>query len=86
VNAELAAFCPPTVIENEPDEAFVGTRATTVVSLQLSLVAVVPFNERLLVPCVDPKPLPVSVTKLPTDPELGDTLVMIGVWAPAWPQ
>ncbi len=49
------------------------------VALQLVGVAAVPLNVTVLVPCVDPKFVPVIVTAVPTGPELGDTVVMLGV-------
>jgi hypothetical protein len=42
-------------------------------------VAVVPLNLMVLVPCVEPKPVPVTVTEVPTVPEAGDGPVMLGV-------
>jgi hypothetical protein len=42
------------------------------------VVAVVPLNVTVLVPCVDWKCAPVIVTDAPTAPELGDRLVMLG--------
>ena len=47
------------------------------VALQLVGVAGVPLKE--IVPCVAPKFVPVIVTEVPTGPELGLTLVMLGV-------
>ncbi len=44
-------------------------------------VAVQPLNVTVPVPCVEPKPVPVIVTSVPTVPEVGDRLVMIGVGA-----
>ena len=43
------------------------------------LVAAVPLNLTVLVPCVEPKFVPVIVTDVPTAPEVGDRLVMLGV-------
>ncbi len=48
------------------------------VALQLVTVAAVPLNVTVLVPFVDPKFVPVIVTAVPTGPELGDRLVMLG--------
>jgi len=44
------------------------------VSLQLVGVAVMPLNVTVLVPRVEPKPEPVTVTDVPTGPEIGATL------------
>jgi hypothetical protein len=41
-------------------------------------VAVVPLNLMVLVPCVEPKPVPVTVTEVPTAPEVGARFVMLG--------
>jgi hypothetical protein len=48
-------------------------------ALQLVGVATVPLNVTVLLPCVDPKLVPVTVTAVPTGPELGLRLVMFGV-------
>jgi hypothetical protein len=47
-------------------------------ALQLVGVATVPLNVTVLVPCVVPKLVPVIVTDLPTAPEFGVRLVMLG--------
>jgi hypothetical protein len=49
------------------------------VPLQLVGVAAVPLNITVLVPCVEPKFVPVIVTDVPTAPELTERLVMLGV-------
>ena len=57
----------------------VGTVAFIEVALQVVMVvAVVPLNWTVLDPCVDPKFVPVIVTEVPTAPEVGDRLVMLG--------
>src|SRR5260221_3735084 len=43
-----------------------------------SVVAAVPLNFTVLVPCVVPKFVPVIVTDEPTAPDVGDRLVMLG--------
>jgi hypothetical protein len=51
----------------------------------LHVVAVpagVPPNVTVLVCCVDPKFVPVMVTEVPTGPEVGDRLVMVGLDPP----
>jgi exopolysaccharide biosynthesis predicted pyruvyltransferase EpsI len=71
---------PPTVTTTVPEVAPVGTVATIDVAPQLPIVvAVVPLNVTVLVPCVDPKLVPVIVTDAPTAPNVGDKLVMLGV-------
>ncbi len=47
------------------------------VSLQLATPALVPLSETVLVPCVAPKPVPEIETPEPTDPEVGDKLLMV---------
>jgi hypothetical protein len=53
---------------------------------QFRTVALVPFNATVLVPCVEPKPVPVIVTDTPTGPEVGEIDVTVGAWARARPQ
>ena len=55
-----------------------GTGTTMLLAPQLVGVADVPLNVIVLLPCVEPKLLPAMVTEVPTDPELGDRLVMVG--------
>jgi hypothetical protein len=69
---------PPTVTTTLPVVAPVGTFTTMLVALQLLGVAEVPLNVTVLVPCVVPKFVPVMVTAVPTGPEVGDKLVMLG--------
>ena len=47
-------------------------------ALQLVGVPAVPLNLTVLVPCEAPKLLPETATEVPTDPELGDRLEMLG--------
>jgi len=75
---------PETVTITFPVVAPDGTGATILVALQLVGVAVVPLNLSVLVPCDEPKFVPVIVTDAPTAPEVGDRLVMLGV-APSIP-
>jgi hypothetical protein len=67
---------PPTVTTTFPDVAPAGTEVIMVVEFQFVVVAAVPLN--VTVPDV-PKFVPVIVTCVPTAPEVGDTLVMVGV-------
>src|SRR5712692_6336679 len=69
---------PPTVTTTFPVVAPLGTGATMLVPLQLDGVAAVPLNVTVLVPCVAPKFVPVIVTDVPTTPEIGFKLVMLG--------
>ena len=70
---------PPTVTTTLPVVAPVGTVAIMDVVPQLPIVvAVVPLNLTVLVPCVDPKFNPVIVTDAPTAPDVGDRLVILG--------
>ncbi len=69
---------PLTVTATFPVAAPAGTGVTIDVALQLVGVAIVPLNFTLLVPCVDPKLVPVIVTEAPTAPEVGDRLVIVG--------
>ena len=48
------------------------------VALQVVAVATVPLNVTVLLPCAEPKFVPVIVTGVPTEPEAGATLVMVG--------
>ena len=62
-----------------PVTAPVGTDVTMLVPLQLVGMACTPPNVTVLVPCVVPKFAPLIVTAVPTTPELGLKLVMLGV-------
>ena len=80
MNDEPLLATPPTVTTTLPVVAPVGTAATIDVLLQLVIdVAAVPLNVTVLVPCVEPKFVPVMVTEEPTAPEVGDKLVIVGV-------
>ena len=69
---------PPTVTTTFPVVAPLGTGTTMLVALQLVGVAAVPLNVTVLVPCVAPKFVPVIVTEVPTGPDVGLRLVMLG--------
>jgi hypothetical protein len=73
---------PDTVTTTFPVVAPVGTVATMLVALQLVALATVPLNFTVLVPWVEPNPVPVIVTDAPTAPEVGDKLEIDGA-APA---
>jgi hypothetical protein len=61
-----------------PVVAPLGTVAVTLVADQAVVEAVVPLNVTVLVPLMDPKPLPVMMIDAPTAPELGERPVMAG--------
>jgi hypothetical protein len=75
---------PPTVTMTLPVVAPAGTGTTILVALQfaaLDTVAAVPLNVTVLVPWVAPKFVPVIVTDVPTGPEVGFRLVIVGAGA-----
>src|SRR5271154_2562702 len=67
-----------TVTARYPDVAPVEIVMLIEVSLHELIVIAASFRSTALLPCVDPKPLPVIVTLLPTDPVVVDTPVMTG--------
>src|SRR6266403_778804 len=69
---------PPTVTTTFPVAPPAGTAATMLVVLQLAGVAATPLNFTVLVPCVAPKFAPLMVTDVPTTPDVGFRLVMLG--------
>src|SRR5258706_1431021 len=69
---------PPTVTTTLPVVAPLGTATAMLVAFQFAGVALVPLNVTVLVPCVEPKFVPVMVTAVPTKPEVGFRLVMFG--------
>jgi hypothetical protein len=82
VNSKGLLAWPPTVTTRFPVVAPNGTRATTLVSLQLVDVAGVPLNVTVLMPWVAPKLAPAIVTNVPLIPDFGLRLVRLGaVWA-----
>ena len=70
VKADSVLATPPTVTTTLPVVAPVGTGTTMLVALQLVVVAAVPLNFTVLVPCVAPKFAPVIVTLAPTNPDV----------------
>jgi hypothetical protein len=79
VNEEPLLFTPLAFTTTFPVVAPAGTVATIDVAVQLPMVvAAVPLNFTVLVPCVVPKFVPVIVTDAPTAPVVGDRLVMLG--------
>jgi len=81
VKPMLLLATPPTVTTTFPVVAPTGTGATMLDALQLVGVATVPLNVTVLLPCVDPKLVPVTVTAVPTGPELGLRLEIVGAAA-----
>lgn len=69
---------PPTVTTTLPVVAPAGTGAEMLVSLQIEGVAAVPLNVTVLVFRVAPKFVPVMVTDVPTGPNVGFRLAMLG--------
>src|SRR5258706_5279638 len=69
---------PPTVTTTLPVVAPLGTATAMLVAFQFAGVPLVPLNVTVLVPCVEPKFVPVMVTAVPTTPEVGFRLVMFG--------
>src|SRR6266446_4819756 len=84
-NDELFAVCPFTVTPNTPELALAGTTATMPVFDQFATSAVVPFKVIVLLPCAEPKFVPVIATEDPTAPELGEMLVIVGACASVRP-
>lgn len=78
VNGEPLLDRPFTVTTTLPVVAPTGTGTTMPVLLQLVGVAAVPLNVTVLEPCVGPKLLPAMVTGVPTEPVVGERLVMFG--------
>jgi hypothetical protein len=80
VNVLPLLGAPLTVTTTLPVVAPVGALTLMELAPQLVIdVAVVPLNVTVLVPCVEPKLLPVIVTNVPTAPEVGDNPVMAGL-------
>ena len=55
-----------------------GTGTVMLVELQAVGAAEVPLNVTVLVPCGEPKPVPVIVTDVPVIPSLGETFEIAG--------
>ena len=69
---------PPTVTITLPVVAPPGTGAVMLVALQAVGVAAVPLNLTVLAPWEAPKLVPVMMTEVPTGPDVGLRLVMLG--------
>jgi hypothetical protein len=79
-----ALATPETVTTTFPVVAPAGTGTTIFVLPQLVVVPVTPLNVIVLLPCVAPKFVPVTVTNAPTAPPVGDKLVMPGAALADW--
>jgi hypothetical protein len=79
VKATPLLATPFTVTTTFPVVAPEGTDTAMLVALQLLGVAAVPLKVTVLVPCADPKFVPVIVNGVLTAPEVTDKLVMLGV-------
>jgi hypothetical protein len=69
---------PPTVTTTLPVVAPLGTGAVMLVALQPVGVAATPLNVTVLEPCDAPKFAPAIITDVPTGPDIGFKLVMLG--------
>src|SRR5690349_11199652 len=79
VNERPLLATPPTVTTTFPLLAPVGTTTPILVALQLPATpAETPLNVTVLAPWVDPKLVPVIVTRLPTGPADGLRLAIVG--------
>src|SRR6266567_776938 len=81
VNGTPLLATPPTVTTTLPVVAPAGTCAVMLVALHPVGVAAVPLNLTVLVPCVAPKFAPVIATEVPTRPDVGLRLEMVGAAA-----
>src|SRR5262249_30632537 len=80
LKSTLAAFVTPaTVTLTGPVVAELGTTATICVSDQLTTVGACQLNVIVLVPCVAPKPLPLTCTWVPTGPLEGTSPETMGL-------
>ncbi len=86
VNATPLPATPETVTTTFPVVAPVGTGTTILVALQLVGVPAVPLNFIVLLPCVDPNVVPVTVTDAPTHADVGEMLLMFGTTVKLVPQ
>ena len=78
VKGEPLLETPPTFTTTFPEVAPVGTVVAMLVALQVVIVAAVPLKVTELVPCVEPKFVPVMVTAAPTSPDVGLRVVIAG--------
>jgi hypothetical protein len=78
VNEAPLLATPPTVTKTLPVEAPTGTGTVTPVSLQEVGVAGVPLKVTVLAPWAGPKLVPEMVTEVPTEPDAGERLLIVG--------
>ena len=78
VNVSPLLADPLTVTTTGPVVVPAGTVATIWVSLQPETEAVTPLNVTMLVPCVAPKLEPEIVTEVPTNPDVGEIVLITG--------
>ena len=78
VNSIPLLACPLTVTTTGPVAAPTGTGALILVSLQLTGAALTPLNVTLLSPWETPKCEPLIFTTVPTAPEPGFSLLIVG--------
>ena len=78
VNGRALLARPPTVTTTLPEVAPAGTGTTMLLADHVVGVAAVPLNATVLVPCVEPKLLPLMVTAVATAPLDGERLVSVG--------
>jgi hypothetical protein len=78
VKGDPLLACPATVTITLPEVAPVGTVTVMLVVLQTLAVAGVPLKVTVLLPCADPKVVPVMVIWAPIAPEVWLRLVMAG--------
>jgi hypothetical protein len=79
VNATPALATPLTVTTTFPVAAPVGTVTTIEEASQLMTVADLPLKVTVLLPCNEPKLVPLIVTDAPTAPDVVESLVIVGV-------
>jgi hypothetical protein len=81
VLAPVLLETPDTVTTTFPVVVALGTVVVMLVAVQFpaATVAVLPLNLTVLVPCVEPKLVPVITTVAPIAPVAGDKLVIVGV-------
>jgi hypothetical protein len=79
VNVTPLLAVPPTVTTTLPVVAPVGTGTTMLVALQVVAVPAVPLNVTVLDPWLPPKFAPAIVTTVPTAPDVGLKLEILGV-------
>jgi hypothetical protein len=82
VNATPLLVFAPTTTTTFPVVAPDGTGTLIDVALQLVGIPETPLKFTVLLPCDDPKFLPVIVVAVPTAPEVGEMLVMLGAAVP----